>query len=49
MSKLPEKFNLQNDFPETPYEEWKKTAEKDLKGVPFEKKLITKNYRSGKS
>jgi methylmalonyl-CoA mutase len=44
MSKLPEKFNLQNDFPETPYEEWKKTAEKDLKGVPFEKKLITKTY-----
>jgi methylmalonyl-CoA mutase len=44
MSKLPDKFNLQNDFPETPYEEWKKTAEKDLKGVPFEKKLITKTY-----
>ncbi|MBI5404321.1 MAG: acyl-CoA mutase large subunit family protein [Ignavibacteriae bacterium] len=44
MSKLPDKFNLQNDFPETPYEEWRKTAEKDLKGVPFEKKLITKTY-----
>jgi len=44
MSKLPDKFNLQNDFPETPYEEWKQTAEKDLKGVPFEKKLITKTY-----
>ena len=44
MSKLPDNFNLKNDFPETPYEEWKKTAEKDLKGVPFEKKLITKTY-----
>jgi methylmalonyl-CoA mutase len=44
MSKLPDKFDLQNDFPETSYEEWKKTTEKDLKGVPFEKKLITKTY-----
>lgn len=44
MNKLSDKFDLQNDFPETPYEEWKKTAEKDLKGVPFEKKLITKTY-----
>ena len=44
MDKLSEKLNLRNDFPETTIEEWKKVVEIDLKGVPFEKKLITKTY-----
>ncbi|NUQ81869.1 MAG: acyl-CoA mutase large subunit family protein [Bacteroidetes bacterium] len=33
---------LQADFPVRPYADWKLTAEKDLKGAPFDKKLITK-------
>lgn len=33
---------LQTDFPVRPYADWKLTAEKDLKGAPFDKKLITK-------
>ncbi|MCS7053303.1 MAG: acyl-CoA mutase large subunit family protein, partial [Ignavibacterium sp.] len=37
-------FNLQNDFPVPSYDEWKKQVEADLKGEPFEKKLITKTY-----
>ncbi len=44
MNKLPEKFSLKDDFPVTTYDEWKAVVEKDLKGVPFEKKLITKTY-----
>lgn len=44
MNKLPEKFSLRDDFPYPTYEEWKAVVEKDLKGVPFEKKLITKTY-----
>jgi len=44
MNKLPEKFSLKDDFPITTYEEWKAVVEKDLKGVPFEKKLITRTY-----
>ena len=44
MDKLPEKLNLRQDFPEVSYEEWKKVVEKDLKGQPFDKKLITKTY-----
>jgi methylmalonyl-CoA mutase len=44
MSKLSEKLNLKNDFPESGYDDWKKIAESDLKGVPFDKKLITKTY-----
>ena len=44
MSKLSDNLNLKNDFPESGFDEWKKTAESDLKGVPFDKKLITKTY-----
>lgn len=44
MDKLPDKLNLKKDFPEVSYDEWKKVVEKDLKGQPFDKKLITKTY-----
>lgn len=44
MDKLTEKINLSKDFPETTYEQWREQVEKDLKGVPFEKKLISKTY-----
>jgi len=37
-------INLEKDFPYPSYDDWKKTAEKDLKGELFEKKLITKTY-----
>ncbi len=44
MSKLSDKPDLKKDFPGTSFDEWKRAAEKDLKGVPFDKKLITKTY-----
>lgn len=44
MDKLPDKLNLKQDFPEVSYDEWKTVVEKDLKGQPFDKKLITKTY-----
>jgi len=33
-----------NEFPPTPYEEWRKVVDKFLKGAPFEKRLVTKTY-----
>lgn len=44
MFTLPEKFKIQDDFPETSFDDWKKTVEKDLEGVPFEQRLKTKTY-----
>lgn len=44
MTKLSNNLNLSQDFKPVTYEEWKKIAEIDLKGLPFEKKLITKTY-----
>ena len=44
MSKLSDKIDLTKDFPVTSFEEWKQVAEKNLKGLPFDKKLITKTY-----
>lgn len=35
---------LFGEFPYTSYEEWRKVAEKSLKGASFEKKLINKTY-----
>ncbi len=32
------------EFPPTPYEEWRKVVDKFLKGAPFEKRLVTKTY-----
>jgi len=42
--KLPKELNLKKDFESPSYEQWREVVEKDLKGVPFEKKLITKTY-----
>jgi methylmalonyl-CoA mutase len=33
-----------SEFPPTPYEEWRKAVDKILKGIPFEKRLLTKTY-----
>lgn len=35
---------LLSEFSPTPYEDWRKEAEAQLKGVPFEKKLMTRTY-----
>ncbi|MFO1420293.1 MAG: methylmalonyl-CoA mutase family protein [Candidatus Competibacteraceae bacterium] len=35
-----------NEFPPTPYEEWRKVIDKFLKGAPFEKRLVTKTYEN---
>lgn len=43
-SKLSNELQLLDDFPPVSYEEWKAKATADLKGVPFEKKLITHTY-----
>jgi len=32
------------DFPPVTYEQWRQTVERDLAGVPFEKKLVTQTY-----
>ncbi len=42
--KLEKEINLLKDFPPPTYIEWKESAEKNLKGIPFEKKLVTKTY-----
>ncbi|MDQ5910258.1 MAG: methylmalonyl-CoA mutase [Pseudomonadota bacterium] len=35
-----------DEFPPTPYEEWRKVVDKFLKGAPFEKRLVTKTYEN---
>lgn len=42
--KLENKLNIADDFPFPSPGEWRAIVEADLKGVPFEKKLITKTY-----
>jgi methylmalonyl-CoA mutase len=42
--KLDKEFNIGKDFEAPSYEEWKEKVIADLKGAPFEKKLITKTY-----
>ncbi len=42
--KLEQELHIAADFPVPTYEEWKAVVENDLKGVPFEKKLLTKTY-----
>jgi len=37
-------LNLKKEFSLPTFEEWKKVVEVDLKGAPYEKKLITKTY-----
>lgn len=44
MTTLPEKFKIQDDFPEISFDDWKKTVERELEGIPFEQRLKTKTY-----
>ncbi len=37
-------LKLRESFPPTTYEDWRETAEKQLKGAPFEKVLVKKTY-----
>jgi methylmalonyl-CoA mutase len=41
---LAEKFTVADDFPPVSYQEWRQAVEIDLKGAPFEKKLVTHTY-----
>lgn len=43
-TKLEKVLNLHGDFPPPTYEEWRSAAEAGLKGVPFEKALVTPTY-----
>lgn len=43
-AKLPKELNLLDDFTPPSYEQWKAQVEVDLKGAPFEKKLLTPTY-----
>ncbi len=42
--KLDKDFKIGDDFKTPSYDEWKEKVTTDLKGAPFEKKLITKTY-----
>jgi methylmalonyl-CoA mutase len=42
--KLNKELNVKSDFSTPAYEEWKAVAEEHLKGVPFEKALISHTY-----
>lgn len=37
-------LRLQGDFPPPTYADWRKIVDAELKGVPFEKKLVTRTY-----
>ena len=41
---LNNELHVLDDFPAVSYEEWQAKATADLKGVPFEKKMITHTY-----
>ena len=37
-------FRISDDFPPVDYDQWRELVEKDLRGAPFEKKLVTHTY-----
>ncbi len=37
-------FTIRDEFPPVDYDRWRELVEADLKGVPFEKKLVTHTY-----
>ncbi len=41
---LPVEFTIEDDFPPVSYERWRVLVEEDLKGAPFDKKLVTHTY-----
>lgn len=41
---LSTKFSIKDEFPPVDYDQWRALVEADLKGAPFEKKLVTHTY-----
>ncbi|MEM1167085.1 MAG: methylmalonyl-CoA mutase family protein [Planctomycetota bacterium] len=41
---LSETLAVAEEFPPVPYDEWRALVDRDLKGAPFEKKLVTHTY-----
>lgn len=41
---LDPEFSIRDDFPPVEYEAWRALAEEDLKGAPFDHKLVTHTY-----
>jgi methylmalonyl-CoA mutase len=41
---IPETFSILDDFPPVPYEAWRALVDKDLRGAPFEKRLVSHTY-----
>ncbi len=39
-----DRFSIRDDFPPVSYEQWRAVVERDLKGAPFEKRLVTHTY-----
>lgn len=42
MTQIQKQLKILDDFPPVPYEDWKAAVVADLKGVPFEKKMISR-------
>jgi len=43
---IAKEFALGNDFPRIDYATWRKAVEAELKGAPFEKKMVSRTYES---
>jgi len=43
-TKLAADFSLQDEFPPVTYDQWRELAEGDLKGAPFERRLVSRTY-----
>ena len=41
---IAKEFALGNDFPRIDYATWRKAVEADLKGAPFDKKMVSRTY-----
>jgi methylmalonyl-CoA mutase len=41
---IAKEFALGNDFPRIDYSTWRKAVEADLKGAPFDKKMVSRTY-----
>ena len=41
---IAKEFALENDFPKIDYATWRKAVEGELKGIPFDKKMVSRTY-----
>ncbi len=44
MAALADEFTIRNDFPPVSYDDWRAIVDESLKGVPFDRKLVTHTY-----